>query len=468
MGRKKVDDYSWVEHAGRDDIVVRRVVRGRKVLYHLCRTEVAKAVCHVDTLRFVLNEIAIADRAGEQCQSPDDFARIVSGLLADATGFGLGDQVKPRDFYDHTWGIGPNASCGHVACGGGRQKGTVLVSITGVGCMAFRPGWERRLHDIFLPLCPRITRGDAARDDYQGLVTVHDARQAWHSGEMDRYHNRPVIYLLGCWEGNDPYSKGLTVNIGTRESPMELCVYQKGKQLGDPESNWTRIEARFRDNHHVIPWDFLIRPQNYFVSGNAFLSQFAVADEELIQLERKAKYVDRTWDHLVFHARRCYGPLIKLGRQMFGDAAALDMLQAEHDRWPAKLDIGDHQYPPVALHERPVTSFHTADIAPFGDRKVTFVAEQAEKMPTRIKSALAGLRSAGLPDAWSDCDELELALQDHPSQVFGADDAYRHGLSVRREQAARDALGPLPSSLPKSFCGYEDGNSLSPVPRVLG
>lgn len=475
MPRKPVDDYSWVQHAGRTDIAVKRVLRGRKVLYHLCRTEINKAICHVDTLRFVINELALADHAGELCQSPDDYAVIVSRLLAEAVGFGLGDQVKPRDFYDNTWAIGPNAACGHVAIGGGRQHGTVLVSFTGVGCMAFKPGWEQRLYDIFLPLNPRITRGDAARDMYDGAVTPHDARAAWHAGEMDRYHNRPVIHLLGCWEGQDPYNKGLTANVGTRESPVEICVYEKGKQLGDAESPWTRCEVRFRDNHHVIPWDFVLRPQDYFVSANAFTARFATAEEEPVQLERKQKYVDRSWDHLAYHAKRCYGPLIKLGRALFGDAPILDMLQADHDRWPAKLDIGDFEFPGYGLHEKEVKQFKSVDIRPFDDRKADFVVDQADKMPRRIRSALHDLPGyySFLPSVWREYDE-RLAQPESAycladgSTIFGAREAYQAGLRTGREALVRDALGVLPSARPKAYHGYQDGNSLSPVPRVVG
>lgn len=474
MARKPVDDYSWVDHAGRDDIVVKRVLRGRKVVYHLCRTKVDKAICHVDTLRFVLAEIALADHAGEACESADDYAVIVSRLLAEATGFGLGDQIKPRDFYDSTWGIGPNAVCGHVAAGGGRQHGTVLVSITGVGCMAFRPGWEQRLHDLLDPLRPRITRGDAARDIFDGALTVHDARKAWHAGEMDRYHNRPVIHLPGEWEGGDRYNKGLTVNVGTRESPLEVCVYEKGKQLGDPDSVHVRVEARFRDNHHIIPWDFLVRPQDYFVSGNAFLAQFSVAGEEPVHLERKAKYVDRTWEHLVHHAKRCYGPLIKLGRAMYGDADILNMLQADHDRWPRKLDIGDHEYPGISLHERDISPYVEVVTASYDERKLAFEFEQMAHMPRRIRSAMAELYDwqPSMSARWAKYDELlgqpDEAYTFGGVAVWGAKDAAQHGYRTGREQIARQALGVLPSDRQKSFNAYQDGNSLSPVPRVIG
>ena len=46
-----------------------------------------------------------------------------------------------------------------------------------------------------------------------------------------------------------------------------LRIYEKGKQLGDSESPWVRVEAELRNKSRVIPWDALTRPGSYLAGA---------------------------------------------------------------------------------------------------------------------------------------------------------------------------------------------------------
>ncbi|UWT36668.1 replication initiation factor domain-containing protein [Neisseria gonorrhoeae] len=44
-------------------------------------------------------------------------------------------------------------------------------------------------------------------------------------------------------------TSGKTYGIGSRESSKYVRIYEKGKQLGDKTSTWTRFEIEFKAKH---------------------------------------------------------------------------------------------------------------------------------------------------------------------------------------------------------------------------
>lgn len=204
---------------------------------------------------------------GDDGQIPvtsDQVMIYMSNRLKRIFGFGI---TSKRDiganFYKESWGVGDNWG---MVCYGG-QRNTILVTLNGSGCAAARKGWENRLRD-FLEKSERsrLTRLDLAHDDYDGKTySVDRADQDHTDGLFNCGGRNPDCEHRGNWKS--PNGKGRTLNIGNRANGKFCRVYEKGRQLGDANSEWVRIEVEFKSCDRVIPFDALTRPGEYLAAS---------------------------------------------------------------------------------------------------------------------------------------------------------------------------------------------------------
>src|SRR5690606_12811981 len=97
----------------------------------------------------------------------------------------------------------------------------------------------------------KITRLDIAVDDLTGdTFSVEEFRAAYHSGAFVM-NGRPPTARYVSDEGT---GRGCTLYIG-QKGHKELCVYEKGRQLGDPQSRHTRCELRLYGKRLELPVD---------------------------------------------------------------------------------------------------------------------------------------------------------------------------------------------------------------------
>ncbi|HGO8429455.1 TPA: replication initiation factor domain-containing protein, partial [Neisseria meningitidis] len=97
---------------------------------------------------------------------------------------------------------------------------------------------------------------DIAKDFFNGEYSPNQAREDRNKGMFTCHHVKPKGECLGSdWEEDDEakMTKGKTYGIGSRESSKYVRVYEKGKQLGDKTSTWTRFEIEFKAKDIVIP-----------------------------------------------------------------------------------------------------------------------------------------------------------------------------------------------------------------------
>lgn len=141
------------------------------------------------------------------------------------------------------------------------NKDTVCVSLSGGGTRWVRRSWDRVAHAID-ELHGRISRCDVAFDDYEGkTVNVHALREAANRGEFAESGRPPKHRFLS----DEGHGTGSTLYVGGK-GHKELCVYEKGKQQGLPDSPWTRLEVRFYGKHaegRCVPLDVLRDPVAY-------------------------------------------------------------------------------------------------------------------------------------------------------------------------------------------------------------
>jgi phage replication initiation protein len=231
---------------------------------------------------------------------------LLSGLLENMLGYSItAKRSKGLNLYEESYILGDN--WGFVCIGG--QNNTVMVTINGEGCVAARKGWEKRLYDVAEMLSSyqfRLTRVDVAHDLFKGEYTVDNAVKDYDDGLFGTGGRIPKIQQYGNWRIPDDTS-GRTVYLGSRKSGKYCRVYEKGKQLGQDNSPWVRIECEWRSKNRDIPYDILIKPGCYLAGA---YPAFLWINKVQSRIKTKVKKEKITYDKYVKTLKHQYGDLI--------------------------------------------------------------------------------------------------------------------------------------------------------------
>lgn len=265
---------------GSDDSV-RLVLEGGEVKQIPKRRGWGGDAAFVDWLNFTIGEETIVN--DDEIPSPDHVMIAMSNRLINIFGFGItSKREKGANFYRESWVIGDNWG---MVCHGG-QRHTILVMLSGSGCAAALEGWEKRLVDFLQGADrARLTRVDFAHDDYEGSTYSVDRADADHtSGLFNCGGRHPDCEHRGNWKF--PNGKGRTLNVGNRTNGKFCRVYEKGRQLGDSESPWVRIEVEFKSVDRVIPFDCLLRPGEYLAASYPAFSWISAHQERILTTQK--------------------------------------------------------------------------------------------------------------------------------------------------------------------------------------
>lgn len=295
-------------------------------------------VAVIDTLRFTIGEESfgrpLIEVDGVLVSDVALIVSLVSKRLEEIFGFGITAYTgHGGDFYERAYVLGE--SWGSVAIGGQRQNGTILVSLSGAGCLAAREGWEGRLYS-FLSVAkrPQITRVDLAFDDFDGrLISVDIADRWWLEGGFTSWKRAPSHEMRGNWRVPD--GCGRSLYVGKRANGKMCRIYEKGREQGDPSSEWVRAEVELRSTDRVIPLGVLLDPSGYFCGAYPCLACLA-AEVAPIRVEVKSKSSSITVAACLANLRRCYGGYIHVLAGVLGVDSFLEAVSSP-DRWPARL-----------------------------------------------------------------------------------------------------------------------------------
>jgi phage replication initiation protein len=196
-----------------------------------------------------------------------------------------------------------SSAIGSLAWGGEAQKGRWLLQLTGVGCQLVRD-WEG-LRDLLESLDAKLTRVDLAVDYIDGAHTVDEAIEVYQAGGFQLGGRPPSSRLDGDWLGG---KSGRTFYVGNAKNGKMLRVYEKGKQLGDSVSDWTRFEVQLGNRDRVIPFDVLTERDAFFCGCYPALAEMLEQAGKAIATARTSGVVSIA--HLLFHLRRCYGKVL--------------------------------------------------------------------------------------------------------------------------------------------------------------
>lgn len=170
---------------------------------------------------------------------------------------------------------------GVLAYGGHAQRGTVLVSVNGEGCRRIADFGRVRVWAESLGA--RITRLDIAADDHDAVcLDLPGAIQAWRVGAFTNAGRPPKGRFIDDLQGGS----GRTFYVGSREGGKVCRVYEKGKQLGDPESKWVRAEVEIHAKDRVIPWEAITEPAKYLAGSYPYFAYLSLEPERIKTITR--------------------------------------------------------------------------------------------------------------------------------------------------------------------------------------
>ena len=272
--------------------------------------------------------------------------------------------------YKYCLNIGSSENPLGKVCFGG-QNNTVFVMLSGIGCALACKGWEQNLYH-FLSDCKKanITRIDLAHDDFNGAYSsVEDADEKESEGffHLISHGTKPKVQQLGDWKYN--LGDGRTLQVGKRQNGKMFRGYDKGRQLGDPESLWFRAEVELRNQGRIIPLDILINPTQYFTGFYPYTAK--LIDDCLAFEQAQAKQGNQNQNNQQDHNapqqavkairiplivksgeislkksldvwKRQIGRYIKFYRDFFqDDTLILNLLQTSkvHNHYPKRLSI---------------------------------------------------------------------------------------------------------------------------------
>lgn len=220
--------------------------------------------------------------------------------LRQSFGFGIGINRKKKHLnYDESWELGDNY--GIFATGGDTVAGTSLISLSGEGCSVIKD-WLT-VHDFIASQKGRITRIDLAHDDYRGLISLESVRDWFEAGDFHAGKGHPP---RGNFIDDFGSGKGKTLYVGQRKNGKLLRIYEKGKQLGDPNSSWVRWELELHNKDRVIPLDTLLRPARYLAAAYPTTTWICKTQS---RIETAKKSAEIGLDVLTESARKSYGKL---------------------------------------------------------------------------------------------------------------------------------------------------------------
>ena len=217
-------------------------------------------------------------------------------------GNGLHGFEKSVKFYRQLYGR--LIPVGLVAWGGENQKGRAYVSINGSGSMLIQDWWNVRR--VLESLKCRITRVDVAVDAINGEFSPLDAVEWYSSGGFTGRGRKPKYKAEGDWL--EDIGTGKTFYVGKRENGKYARLYEKGKQLGDPTSNWSRFEVELHNVDREIPYDILTNPSQYFAGSYPCCEGLVDVGAERIITTQKEHTI--SLDRLRSYCRQAYGKLI--------------------------------------------------------------------------------------------------------------------------------------------------------------
>lgn len=272
----------------------------------------------IDTLSFTILESAF-QKLDEQGQWITGDTVVLEAIqkVSEAMGIGVVKEAQGRNGYLYGLQFGDkneHRNFGFVCWGGEHQNGSIMFHFTGEGLAYAIKGWENNLYLLLSKYgkLAKITRIDITHDFLFGDYTLDRAVQDWQNECYTVRQTKPQAECQGTDWLSDT-KKGRTFYIGSKKSSRILYFYEKGKQLGDEQSQWVRLELRQRNKDYIIPFDVLLHSGDYLCSAYPYIAKILDYDfSAQYKFERIKKENGIAVDHVVKYAKMQVSPAIKM------------------------------------------------------------------------------------------------------------------------------------------------------------
>lgn len=234
-----------------------------------------------------------------------------------------------------------------VAVGGDNVGGTMCVDISGTGC-AVIDDWQA-VFAMMQDLDANITRCDLAVDFLKGEWTVNQVQELYFAGRFNAGGRIPKYRSIESGDVNSPGCHGKTFEIGLRTSGKMVRAYEKGRQLGNQDSPWVRVEVELHNKHRKIPHEVVLKRDEYFAGAHKALEDFVQA------AALKVPTLQRTYESQLAQKLRSlrnqYGKTIDEACKFYGSDYAAVVAEVRMTGVPAsmhKVALARHVY---GLHD---------------------------------------------------------------------------------------------------------------------
>ncbi|OEZ30410.1 replication initiation factor domain-containing protein [Variovorax boronicumulans] len=291
------------------------------------------AVLHPPTVDTVPPGAALIDAVAFTIVPPDE--RSYTWVLDELRQFMVLETIEPRrGMFGFRYSARIGDSAGVIAWGGESQRGRVYVSLMGKGCSMVNdwPGLAGWLEQHRATL----KRADAAYDDFDGqMVSIAWAEAQYRGDGFNAGGRKPAHQTIGDWLDGDLSVKGRTLGIGNRASGKYCRIYEKGKQLGDPTSAWSRVEVEWRDQDRHIPYDILTRPGHYLAGAYPCLAFLNIEQSKIRTISKGAQIA---FERAIENARQHCGKLVNLALDVFQGDYAEVVQRLIRPGYPGRVD----------------------------------------------------------------------------------------------------------------------------------
>lgn len=259
------------------------------------------------------------------------------------------DTGVSRNRYHYTFRIGDTvAPLGLIGIHNfNANNPSILIMIYGEGTRVAETWWEFGLYQWLdnKAIDPKISRCDLAHDDIDGIYSSAElADEADTNSGFALTNKLPQVQHLGDWKRHE--GRGRTLQVGSRANGKLYRGYEKGKQLGNPESMWFRHEVELGNKSRLIPLDILLYPSEYFAGTYPYMAeiaQLAGANENFCptRIETIKKTMSISFQKSVHVVKHQFGRYMKVFRDIYNDdSEILEMLVTEKtDYYPKRLKL---------------------------------------------------------------------------------------------------------------------------------
>lgn len=220
---------------------------------------------------------------------------------------------------------------GTFAIGG--QNGRALLCFPGNTCDLIKNNsWPLFIYLMTEVYDGRITRWDGAADDFEGIHSIDWAINQYHGDGFQTKGNKPKSTIYDHLEEDN--TDGRTLYVGCRKNAKFVRIYEKGKQLGNPNSLWVRWELELKRKGIDVPWDVLLKPGQYVAGAHKCMGWI---QNETSRIATRAEKLSISEEALVRSCRNSYGTLAYFLKEKYGYKRAIQLLM--RPGMPARLQI---------------------------------------------------------------------------------------------------------------------------------